>query len=57
MNGDLFERLIQLLLNKIGVNYQTGTVKVPIYVEDELQFKMNYQHDLLIMDGEELESV
>ena len=57
VNGDLFERLIQVLLNKIGVDCQTGTVKVPVYVEDELQFKMNYQHDLLIMNGENLKVI
>lgn len=57
VNGDLFERLIQLLLNKVGIDCQTGTVKVPVYVENELQFKMSYQHDLLIMDGEKLKAV
>lgn len=57
VNGDLFERLIQVLLNKIGVDCQTGTVKVPVYVEDELQFKMSYQHDLLIMNGENLKAI
>lgn len=57
VNGDLFERLIQILLNTIGINCQTGTVKVPVYVENELQFKMSYQHDLLIMNGEELKAI
>lgn len=57
VNGDLFERLIQILLNSIGIDCQTGTVKVPVYVENELQFKMSYQHDLLIMNGEELKAI
>ena len=57
VNGDLFERLIQVLLNKIGLDCQTGTVKVPVYVENELQFKMSYQHDLLIMNGEKLKAI
>lgn len=57
VNGDLFERLIQLLLNKIGINCQTGTVKVPIYVEKELQFYMSYQHDLLLYNNEELKVI
>ncbi|HQU82264.1 MAG TPA: hypothetical protein PKY59_04025 [Pyrinomonadaceae bacterium] len=57
VNGDLFERLIQILLNKIGINCQTGTVKVPVYVDNELQFNMSYQHDLLIMDGEQLKAI
>ena len=57
VNGDLFERLIQFLLNKIGIDCQTGTVKVPVYVENELQFKMSYQHDLLIMNDENLKAI
>ena len=57
VNGDLFERLIQLSLNSIGVDCRTGTVKVPVYVENELQFKMSYQHDLLIMNGENLKAI
>ena len=57
VNGDLFERLIQFLLNQIGINCQTGTVKVPVYVGKELQFHMSYQHDLLIMNDENLKAI
>lgn len=46
INGDLFERLIQLLIRAVGVECRTGTVQVPVYVDQELQFHMSYQHDL-----------
>ena len=57
INGDLFERLIQKLLQQIGVSCSTGTVQVPVYLNDELQFKMNYQHDLLLYDKAELKVI
>lgn len=57
INGDLFERLVQLLLRAIGITCNTGTVQVPIYLEGELQFKINYQHDLLLYQGDELKVI
>jgi hypothetical protein len=52
INGDLFERLISLVLKRIGVDCTTGTVKVPIKVDEQVEFAMSYQHDLIIKDGE-----
>lgn len=57
INGDLFERLIQELLKLIGVSCSTGTVQVPIYLGGEVQFKMNYQHDLLLYNEDELKVI
>lgn len=57
INGDLFERLIQLLVKRVGVDCRTGTVKVPVEVDGNVQFSMNYQHDLLIHKGEELKAI
>lgn len=57
INGDLFERLIQELLKEIGVSCGTGTVQVPIYLAGEVQFKMNYQHDLLLYNEDELKVI
>ena len=57
INGDLFERLIQQLLKEIGVSCSTGTVQVPIYLAGEVQFKMNYQHDLLLYNEDELKVI
>ncbi|MBA2619759.1 MAG: hypothetical protein H0U87_01015 [Acidobacteria bacterium] len=57
LNGDLFERFIQLLLKEVGVDCQTGTVKVPIYINGEKQFDMSYQHDLLLFKENELKVI
>ncbi len=57
INGDLFERFIQLLLRAVGVTCNTGTVQVPVYLGGELQFHMSYQHDLLLYNGEELKII
>jgi hypothetical protein len=57
INGDLFERLIQELLKAIGVTCNTGTVQVPVYLGGEVQFKMNYQHDLLLYNEDELKVI
>ncbi len=57
INGDLFERLIQELLKLIGVSCSTGTVQVPVYLGGEIQFKMNYQHDLLLYNEDELKVI
>lgn len=57
INGDLFERFIQLLLRAVGVTCDTGTVQVPVYLGGEIQFHMSYQHDLLLYNGEELKVI
>lgn len=57
INGDLFERFIQLLLTEIGVKCSTGTVKVPVYLKNKVEFYMNYQHDLLLYKADELKVI
>ncbi len=57
INGDLFERLIQILFVEIGIDCRTGTVKVPIYIEEEFQFNMSYQHDLLLFNNDNLKAI
>ena len=57
INGDLFERFIQLLLHEAGVDCTTGTVKVPVVVDGVEQFKMSYQHDLLLANEGELKVI
>ena len=51
LNGDLFERLIRLIIIRLGVSCTAGTVQLPIVVEGELPFTMSYQHDLIIKSG------
>lgn len=57
INGDLFERLIQLLVRRVGVRCEMGTIKVPVKVDGKVAFRMNYQHDLLLYDTEELRAI
>jgi hypothetical protein len=57
VNGDLFERLIQLLIREAGVSCSTATVQVPVYMENELQFRMSFQHDLLLYNANELKVI
>ena len=53
INGDLFERLILLILRETGVDANSGVIKVPVIVEGQEQFSMNYQHDLIVeQDGD-----
>lgn len=53
LNGDLFENLIRLILRATGVDAVSGVVQVPVVVDGQEQFKMNYQHDLIVRrDGD-----
>lgn len=52
INGDLFERLIRLVLIESGVNCTSGVVQVPVKVNDTEEFSMSYQHDLIIHSGQ-----
>lgn len=50
--GDLFERFIRLLISEMGIDCKSGTVGIPVVVEGMEEFKMSYQHDLVIQrDG------
>ncbi len=57
INGDLFERFIQLIIQELGASCIGGTMQVPVMVDGVEQFKMNYQHDLLISKNEELKII
>lgn len=48
VNGQLFEQLIRILIKEIGIEATEGTVQVPVVVNGETQFKMSYQHDVII---------
>ena len=52
VNGDLFERLIQLLIRRGGVDCESGTVRVPVVADGVEQCRMRYQHDLILKSGE-----
>jgi len=54
LNGDLFEHFIRLIINEIGINCRAGVVQIPVVVDGEKLFNMNYQHDLIIEKDDEI---
>jgi hypothetical protein len=48
INGDLFERLIRLVIAEVGIEVKEGVIDVPIRIDGEVAFHMKYQHDLII---------
>lgn len=54
INGNLFERFIRLIINNAGLQASEGTVKVPVTIDGEKAFSMQYQHDLILSDGNEI---
>ncbi len=57
ITGDLFERFIKIILSIIGIDCTTGTVKIPVIVDNETLFDMSYQHDLIIKINNELKAI
>lgn len=58
INGDLFERLIKLLICSLGIDCTSGVVKVPVRDDNGVElFRLCYQHDLLINDHGELKII
>lgn len=54
VNGDLFERLIRLLIVSLNVDCVSGTMQVPVKDADGAElFKSSYQHDLLLSKDDE----
>jgi hypothetical protein len=57
LNGDLFEHLIRLIIGEIGIDCRSGVIRVPVLVEGEPTFNYNYQHDLIIGDGNDIKVI
>ncbi len=57
INGTLFENFIRLILVEMGIDAKAGTIRVPIMQDGEEQFKMNYQHDLIISYEDEVKII
>lgn len=58
VNGDLFERLIRLLIVSLNVDCVSGTMQVPVKDVDGTElFKSSYQHDLLLSKDDELKII
>ncbi len=54
INGDLFERLIQLIIGKLGFIIKSETLKVPL--PDSKEY-MNFQHDIEIKVNEKIVAI
>ncbi len=58
VNGDLFERLIRLLIVSLNVDCVSGTMQVPVKDAEGVElFKASYQHDLLLSKDDELKII
>lgn len=57
LNGDLFERLVRLLITEVGIECKSGTIQVPIEVDAVESFRMSYQHDLLLYQDDALKVI
>ena len=57
LNGDLFENFIRLILRETGVDAISGVVKVPVIVDGHEQFNMNYQHDLIVKQNNDIKVI
>lgn len=58
VNGDLFERLIRLIISTLDIGCVSGIVQVPIRDDNgDLLFSTSYQHDLLISEEDELKII
>lgn len=52
LNGDLFERQIQIWIKRMGVECSSATVRVPVLVDGVKQCDMNFQHDLVVQSAD-----
>lgn len=57
INGDLFERLIRLLIQRLGVDCTSGTINVPVITDGVEAFRISYQHDLIVKSGEAIKAI
>lgn len=48
INGDLFERFIRIIIQELGIPCRAGIMKVPFVMNEQEEFRMSYQHDLII---------
>lgn len=57
INGDLFERLIRLILQKAGIDCKSGVVQIPVIIRGKEQFCMSYQHDLIVKNDDKIKLI
>lgn len=52
INGDLFERFIRLIIEGLGIPCRAGVMQIPFVMAGQEQFKMSYQHDLIVENSD-----
>lgn len=57
INGDLFEHLIRLIIREIGIECESGVVQIPVMLRGKEQFRMSYQHDLIVKTNGEIKLI
>ncbi len=57
INGDLFEHLIRLIIREIGIPCESGVVQIPVIVGGKEQFRMSYQHDLIVKNADKIKLI
>ena len=57
LNGDLFENFIRLIINEIGIDCKSGVIHLPVIIDGRSEFKMSYQHDLIIEKDEDIKLI
>ncbi len=57
LNGDLFERLVKLILNETGVPCRSGVIQLPVIVRGKQEFTMSYQHNLIFEMEEKIKLI
>lgn len=57
INGDLFEHLIRLVIREIGIDCESGVIRVPVILRGKELFKMSYQHDLIVRRNEKIKLI
>lgn len=58
VNGDLFERFIQILIRELGIDCTAGVIPVPIRDKiGNIVHQMVYQHDLMIRSENQLKVI
>jgi hypothetical protein len=57
LNGDLFEHFIRLIIQETGLKCKSGVVQIPVIIDNQKLFDMNYQHDLIIEKKDDIKVI
>lgn len=57
INGDLFEILVKLIINEIGIKNESEIIFLPVKIKNEKLFNMSYQHDLIIKNKSKIKLI